>query len=77
MPSRLYHRSLAICESLGPDCTTSRRSHQPQQLGVALPYPRQVCRAERATADQLAMSEKRWGPDHPNVATTLENLAAS
>ena len=53
-----------------------RRGHQPQQPGAALPSPGQYAKAEPLYQRALAIWEKALGPEHPDVATSLNNLAA-
>ena len=71
----LYQRALAIREkALGPG--PPRRGRQPQQPGRALPGPGPLrARPSRSISGRLQIREKALGPDHPDVATSLNNLA--
>ena len=56
----------------------SRRRHRPQQPGAAAAStPTGWPRPSRCIRRALAIDEKSFGPDHPNVATRLNNLAAA
>ena len=59
----------------GPRPRPSRRGHEPQQPGRALRAQGQYAKAEPLYQRSLAIWEKALGPDHPEVATSLNNLA--
>ena len=70
----LYRAALAIREkTLGAGAP--RRGHEPQQPGVALRRPRPIREGRAALSAGLAIREKALGPEHPDVATSLNNLA--
>ena len=68
----LYKRALAI-EGAGHG--PPRRGHQPQQPGGAVRDARPVREGRAAVSAGLAIREKALGTDHPDVATSLNNLA--
>ena len=53
----------------------SRCRHLAQQPGRAVPSPRPLRRGRAALQARLAIREKALGPDHPDVARSLNNLA--
>ena len=55
---------------------TTPRRHPPQQPGGAAPGHQPAGRGRAALPPGLAIDERSYGPDHPNVATALNNLAA-
>ena len=70
----LMRRALAIDERSyrpGPP----QRRHPPQQPGAVAPGHQPPGRGRAADASGLAIDEQPIGPDHPNVATDLNNLA--
>ncbi len=70
----LYKRSLAIYEkALGPG--SSRCGQRPEQSGGLYNTQGRYAEAEPLYKRSLAIIEKALGPDHPDVATTLNNLA--
>ena len=52
-----------------------QRRHQPQQPGRSLPAMGQYTRAEPFYQRSLKIREAKLGPDHPEVAQSLTNLA--
>ena len=69
-------QALAGDRGEGPRPGSSRCGHEPEQPRDAVRHPRPV-RAGRAALQALAGDqEKALGPDHPDVATSLNNLAA-
>ena len=70
----LYRRSLAILGE-GARSRPSRRRDVAQQPGCALQDQGRYADAEPLYRRALAIQEKALGPDHPDVATSLNNLA--
>jgi len=67
-------KSFAGCRASGRP-GTSRCGHEPEQPRAAVQHPRPV-RAGRAALQALAGDpEKALGPEHPDVAQSLNNLA--
>jgi tetratricopeptide (TPR) repeat protein len=56
----------------GPGAGTPRRGSEPPQPGAALQNPRSI---REGRASSPAVAEKSFGPEHPNIATSLNNLA--
>ena len=52
-----------------------QRRHRPQQPGAVAAGHQPAGEAEPLFRRALAIDERRYGPDHPNVATDLNNLA--
>jgi hypothetical protein len=50
-------------------------AHQPQQPGIALPNQGNYGAAEPLYQRALRIRETALGPDHPDVALSLNNLA--
>ena len=70
----LYRRALAIDERRRP--RPPRRRQRPQQPGGSCSGPRTAWRRpSRSIRRALAIDEAVYGPDHPDVATDLNNLA--
>ena len=59
----------------GPRPRASRRGREPQQPGRALSRPRPVRQGRAALPARAGIREKALGPEHPDVATSLNNLA--
>ncbi len=53
----------------------SRRRQRPQQPGAVAPGHQPAGRGRAADRRALAIDEKSFGPEHPNVAIGLNNLA--
>ena len=70
----LYQRALKI-RGKGPGAGTPRRGPKPQQPGSTLPIPGEVRRGRAPLSAGPENMEKALGPDHPDVATGLENYA--
>jgi len=67
-------KALDVAEkAVGPG--PSLCGHEPEQPRIALPHQGQYAQAEPLYKRSLAIYEKALGPDHPDVATSLENLA--
>ena len=68
----LYRQALAITRSVaGPP----RYGLEPEQPGGALPRAGPLRRGRAAVPPVLAIREKALGPDHPDTAQSLNNLA--
>ena len=62
-------------EGIRPRASPGR--HEPQQSGRALPCPGPVCRRGATPQASAGYLEKGLGPEHPDVAVSLNNLAKS
>ncbi len=58
-----------------PRARASQRRHRPQQPGLLLQATNRLAEAEPLMRRALAIDEKSFGPEHPNVAIRLNNLA--
>ena len=61
----------------GAGARPPRRRHVAQQPGRAVPAQGRYAEAEPLYKRSLAIREKALGPDHPDVGTSLNNLAGS
>jgi tetratricopeptide (TPR) repeat protein len=70
---KLYSRALGVLEKMGaPDLEIAQVLNS---LGMALVKQRRFNEAEPIYTRARTIREKRLGPDHPEVAATLQNIA--
>lgn len=66
---------LATALSVGPSCAPASSWEELHAKSLGLEQQGRYGEAERVAQEALRVAEERFGPDHPNVAHSLTDLA--